>query len=181
MNDEPIQQERNPLPSQPRRLPHRIYPSSRRRVASRTYRTGYEAHATTTVNAIASIQRRPCPEQAQLQHFTTVSAADMSDTPECSICFELYDDEEHTAIRLEKTACTHVFGRPCLQEWVNSRMQNAHQCPSCRQSLSGALSTPHANAPGVEVPLDVGAHAERVRHLRHHIASRRRAAGATLL
>jgi hypothetical protein len=178
-----IQQEPNQLPSQQRRLPDRIFHGSRRRAASRIHRTGYEASVAMSANPVASSQRRRRPQQAQLHHFTTVPAADMSDTPDCSICHDPYDDDEHPAIRLDETACTHVFGRPCLQEWVNSRMQNAHRCPSCRQSLSGALSEPpRANAPAPEATFDVGAHAERVEALLlgHHTGNRRRTADAML-
>jgi hypothetical protein len=85
---------------------------------------------------------RPPPPRAQIQYFTTLSTSDATHDPECPICQEDYDDDGHTAIRLQNVPCDHVFGLGCLQEWVNSGMTNAHHCPSCRQSMSGALSYP---------------------------------------
>lgn len=82
------------------------------------------------------------PPPAQVQQFTTLLAADTSHDVECPICQEPYDDDEHPAIQLKNVACTHIFGRGCLQEWCNSGMENAHKCPSCRQSLDGALDIP---------------------------------------
>lgn len=80
------------------------------------------------------------PPKASLRHFARLPAADSTHDEECPICQESYDDKEHIAIRLDNVACDHVFGLKCLQEWVNSRMQNAHRCPSCRQSIKGALA-----------------------------------------
>lgn len=81
------------------------------------------------------------PSPAQLKHYTTLLASDSSHDVECPICQEPYDDEKHPAIQLQNVACTHVFGRSCLQEWCNSGMDNAHKCPSCRQSIEGALDS----------------------------------------
>jgi hypothetical protein len=83
---------------------------------------------------------RSMPPRAEIRHFTTLPAAGASHDQECPICQEPYDDQKHTAVRLKNVVCDHVFGLPCLQEWVNSRMQNAHRCPACRQNLRGALS-----------------------------------------
>ena len=80
------------------------------------------------------------PPPAQIQHFSTLSATDSSHDRDCPICQDPYDDDGHSAIQLQNVACTHVFGLSCLQEWVNSGMQNSHRCPSCRQSLAGALA-----------------------------------------
>ncbi|KAF2832483.1 hypothetical protein CC86DRAFT_377645 [Ophiobolus disseminans] len=92
------------------------------------------------------VDLRP-PPPAHVQHFTTLPAADSSHDADCPICHDPYDDGEHTAIQLQNVACTHVFGHCCLQEWVNSGMQNAHKCPSCRQSLAGALAVPQNRPP----------------------------------
>jgi hypothetical protein len=80
------------------------------------------------------------PPPAQVQHFSTLRASDPSHDTDCPICQDPYDDDEHPAIRPHNVSCTHVFGRGCLQEWCNSGMDNAHKCPSCRQSLAGALA-----------------------------------------
>jgi hypothetical protein len=82
------------------------------------------------------------PSPADILHCTVLSAADPSHDPECPICQDSYDDNEHVAIRLLKTVCNHVFGRKCLQEWVDSGMDNAHRCPNCRQSIAPALDLP---------------------------------------
>jgi hypothetical protein len=89
---------------------------------------------------IAAKNRKP--PAAKIQHCTVISAADPSHDPECPICQDSYDDNAHVAIKLLKTACDHVFGRNCLQQWVNSGMDNAHRCPNCRQSIAPALSLP---------------------------------------
>ncbi|EAT86816.1 hypothetical protein HBH56_152100 [Parastagonospora nodorum] len=83
--------------------------------------------------------RRP-PNPAQVQHFTTLLADDACHDKECPICQDPYNDSDHPAIRMQHVPCDHVFGLKCIQEWVNSGMQNAHLCPSCRQSITGALS-----------------------------------------
>jgi hypothetical protein len=95
---------------------------------------------------------RPPPPRAQIQYFATLSTSGATHDPECPICQEDYDDDGHTAIRLQNVPCDHVFGLGCLQEWVNSGMTNAHHCPSCRQSIAGALSKsepPRAYVPGL--------------------------------
>ncbi|KAH7093675.1 hypothetical protein FB567DRAFT_545006 [Paraphoma chrysanthemicola] len=79
------------------------------------------------------------PPRAQIEHYTPLTPSEVSEDPECSICQNLYD-EDHTAIRLQNVSCTHVFCLDCLQKWVNSGMANAHHCPSCRQSISGAVA-----------------------------------------
>ncbi|KAH7082631.1 hypothetical protein BKA63DRAFT_135543 [Paraphoma chrysanthemicola] len=79
------------------------------------------------------------PPRAQVEHYTVLTPAEVSEDPGCSICQNLYDTE-HTAIRLQNVSCTHVFCLDCLQKWINSGMANAHHCPSCRQSISGALA-----------------------------------------
>jgi hypothetical protein len=83
---------------------------------------------------------RQAPPPAQIQHFSTLLSNDSAHEPECAICQESYDDKEHTAIRLQKVNCIHVFGRSCLQQWVNSGMGNAHRCPNCRRDITAALS-----------------------------------------
>jgi hypothetical protein len=89
--------------------------------------------------------RAPLP--TQIEHFTTLPANDPAFEPECAICQEPYDDKDHAAIQLQKVNCTHVFGRSCLQQWVNSGMGNAHRCPSCRQDISAALARAVPAAP----------------------------------
>ncbi|KAF1828287.1 hypothetical protein BDW02DRAFT_574990 [Decorospora gaudefroyi] len=90
---------------------------------------------------VARAQRRK-PSTATIQKYTALPASDPSHDAECPICQEPYCDREHVAIKLQNTHCDHVFGRTCLQEWVNSGMDNAHRCPICRQSIVSALTSP---------------------------------------
>jgi len=119
------------------------------RVAASGYGAQSQSHAQSTpvvMGPIRSAQRvsRPGPRRppnpAQVQHFTALLANDASHDKECPICQDPYNDSDHPAIRMQHVPCNHVFGMKCIQEWVNSGMQNAHLCPSCRQSISGALS-----------------------------------------
>jgi hypothetical protein len=87
---------------------------------------------------VAEPRRKPPP--AIITRYTVLPASDSSHDPECPICQDAYDDDEHVAIKLLKTACNHVFGQKCLQDWVNSGMNNAHRCPNCRQSIAEALA-----------------------------------------
>jgi hypothetical protein len=82
------------------------------------------------------------PPAAPIIRCTVLLALDPSHDPECPICQDPYDDNEHVATTLLNTVCNHVFGRNCLQEWVNSGMDNAHRCPNCRQSIVEALDIP---------------------------------------
>lgn len=78
----------------------------------------------------------PMP-RARIEHFKSLPTA--KEDPECPICMEDYDGGEHCAIQLQRVSCGHIFGRKCIQEWVNSEMPNAHRCPSCRRSIGGSL------------------------------------------
>ena len=82
------------------------------------------------------------PPPATIERYIVLSASEALHNSECPICQEDYDDDQHVAIKLLETNCSHVFGRDCLQYWVNSGMQNAHFCPTCRQCIRGALSVP---------------------------------------
>jgi hypothetical protein len=100
---------------------------------------------------------RPAPLPAHVEHFTTLPTDDPTYDTDCVICQELYEENDHAAIQLQKANCSHVFGRACLQKWVNSGMGNAHRCPSCRQDIAGAFSravptAPHTTANGTELP-----------------------------
>jgi hypothetical protein len=96
------------------------------------------------IRALRATRRAP---PAQIQHFSTLPTNDPTYEPECPICQEPYNDKEHAAIRLQKVNCTHVFGRSCLQQWMNSGMGNAHRCPSCRRDITAALSRAIPAAP----------------------------------
>jgi hypothetical protein len=97
----------------------------------------------------ARVQRRTSLP-TYIEHFTALPNDESSDT-DCMICQEPYDNNEHAAIQLQNVTCTHIFGRACLQKWVNGGLTNAHRCPSCRQDISGAL----ARAASTPQPLTV--------------------------
>jgi hypothetical protein len=93
-----------------------------------------------TAEEFRTLLQRLAPPPAHIEHFTTLPADDLAIEPDCIICQEPYNNNEHAAIQLRNVTCTHIFGRTCLQKWVNSRMANSHRCPSCRQDISGALA-----------------------------------------
>ena len=68
----------------------------------------------------SAYRNRMPPTRAVIRRYTQLSAADPSHEPECPICYESYNDEDHPAIRLENVGCNHIFWRNCLREWVNS-------------------------------------------------------------
>jgi len=77
---------------------------------------------------------------ATIERYTVLSTSETLHDSECPICQEDYDDDQHVAIKLVGTHCSHVFGRNCLQDWIDSGMENTNYCPSCRQSIHGAFS-----------------------------------------
>ncbi|KAF2704666.1 hypothetical protein K504DRAFT_515897 [Pleomassaria siparia CBS 279.74] len=82
-----------------------------------------------------------CPTfRHRLENFAILSPEERAADPECPICFEDYNDTDHTAVRLGGVeGCTHVFGRGCLEEWINNGEGSARACPSCRRDLRNAL------------------------------------------
>jgi hypothetical protein len=133
----------------------RMTVAEERRLEQITQLQALRANRAARLNPFFAIHRDfvRAPLPAQIEHFTTLPANDPAFEPECAICQEPYDDKAHAAIQLQKVNCTHVFGRSCLQQWVNSGMGNAHRCPSCRQDISAALA--HA-VPTAPLPTDNG-------------------------
>jgi hypothetical protein len=133
----------------------RMTVAEERRLEQITQLQALRANRAARLNPFFAIHRDfvRAPLPAQIEHFTTLPANDPAFEPECAICQEPYDDKAHAAIQLQKVNCTHVFGRSCLQQWVNSGMGNAHRCPSCRQDISAALA--HA-VPAAPLPTDNG-------------------------
>lgn len=55
----------------------------------------------------------------------------------CAICHDPYGDS-HTPVRITGIDnCNHVFGRECLEAWLNSGQLNSNTCPMCRTLLFG--------------------------------------------
>jgi hypothetical protein len=105
--------------------------------------TAEELRTLRTLQTLRTLRtHRHChaPPPAHIEHFTALPTDNTSTAADCIICQEPYDNNEHAAIQLRNVTCTHIFGRACLQKWVNSRMANAHRCPSCRQDISGAFA-----------------------------------------
>ncbi|KAJ4300743.1 hypothetical protein N0V90_002831 [Kalmusia sp. IMI 367209] len=63
---------------------------------------------------------------------TTTPVDDYGHYQLCCICFEPYSDT-HQAFILGP--CSHVVGKLCLSNWVNSTTGNANLCPQCRAPL----------------------------------------------
>ncbi|KAF1952149.1 hypothetical protein CC80DRAFT_552583 [Byssothecium circinans] len=53
-------------------------------------------------------------------------------TEDCSICMEDYSSASHIPIKL---LCSHIFGKRCIAEWVNSTGPNSNTCALCRAQL----------------------------------------------
>jgi hypothetical protein len=50
----------------------------------------------------------------------------------CCICLEPYA-RGHRAVRVHFRACEHIFGRECLDSWLDSGSAMSHCCPICRK------------------------------------------------
>jgi hypothetical protein len=57
----------------------------------------------------------------------------LQDLDICPICTELYAHPDHLATRIPQ--CSHILGKPCLLEWLQSVHENANTCPVCRAKL----------------------------------------------
>jgi hypothetical protein len=56
----------------------------------------------------------------------------------CSICWEHFDGAggDHNAVICRTNHnCGHVFGRNCLEKWLNSKRATSNACPVCRAVL----------------------------------------------
>ncbi|KAF2008130.1 hypothetical protein P154DRAFT_528754 [Amniculicola lignicola CBS 123094] len=82
---------------------------------------------------------RPSTRTARLTRFSPVNGESLDD-PNCPICQEPYSQQgDHIAAQLQCLACSHVFGKSCLEAWANSGMMNARNCPICRRPIGGAF------------------------------------------
>lgn len=52
----------------------------------------------------------------------------------CGICYCPFDEDAHLMSCLR---CGHIFGKPCITRWLNSKPRNEKVCPICK-----ARSTP---------------------------------------
>ena len=59
----------------------------------------------------------------------------------CFICLEPFD-AAHPPTRLNAMSdpCKHIFGAPCLREWVMTASENSDSCPVCRTKMFTYIS-----------------------------------------
>jgi hypothetical protein len=58
----------------------------------------------------------------------------ISDNDECCICLDRYDDGSHQAVGVTSNRdCTHLFGRLCLEVYLESSNPRKNTCPVCRR------------------------------------------------
>jgi hypothetical protein len=50
----------------------------------------------------------------------------------CCICLDSYG-RGHSAVRVHFRTCEHIFGRECLDGWLDSGSPMSHCCPICRK------------------------------------------------
>lgn len=64
---------------------------------------------------------------------TYVVELDRSLSPNCPICFEMWSsDGPH---RVSCIPCGHVYGRSCLERWLNQCGKNTGKCPQCNRKF----------------------------------------------
>ncbi|KAL1594507.1 hypothetical protein SLS60_010267 [Paraconiothyrium brasiliense] len=63
------------------------------------------------------------------------------DDPVCGICHELFDNDQHIAVRItDVPGCVgHIFGATCFIEWITS--DSFATCPLCRTPLFADLES----------------------------------------
>jgi hypothetical protein len=65
------------------------------------------------------------------RNITHLTSPDPLSKGDCSICQEPYDDDDPPIQISNISACTHVFGRKCLETWLSDH----NTCPMCRATL----------------------------------------------
>lgn len=83
----------------------------------------------------------PWRHEYELPHHRVMAASGgLSEDPDCSICSEsLLNPARDSAVVINhggavpvwQTPCKHLFHEPCLQQWMDQRME----CPLCRKAL----------------------------------------------
>jgi len=54
-----------------------------------------------------------------------INSGETDSTEECSICLELYQEND----RIVQLTCNHIFHKDCIREWLQNKQNN---CPLCR-------------------------------------------------
>ncbi|KAF1931259.1 uncharacterized protein M421DRAFT_408773 [Didymella exigua CBS 183.55] len=66
----------------------------------------------------------------------------LSNGSECCICFDRYDDNAHGPVGITSNReCEHVFGRRCLEAYLDSANPSRNTCPVCRRKWYSRRST----------------------------------------
>jgi hypothetical protein len=65
------------------------------------------------------------------RNITHLTSSDPLSKGDCSICRESYDTDDPPIQITNISACTHVFGRKCLERWLSEN----NTCPMCRATL----------------------------------------------
>jgi hypothetical protein len=65
------------------------------------------------------------------RNITHLTSSDPLSKGDCSICREPYDADDPPIQITNISACTHVFGRKCLERWLSEN----NTCPMCRATL----------------------------------------------
>lgn len=66
--------------------------------------------------------------------FISPNPGTFSDGDECCICLDPYNEESHQAVGITSNSdCKHVFGRQCLEAYLDSTNPGRNTCPVCRR------------------------------------------------
>ncbi|KAF2623868.1 hypothetical protein BU25DRAFT_424548 [Macroventuria anomochaeta] len=79
--------------------------------------------------------------------YISTECGTLSEGDECCICLDPYDNSSHQAVGVTSNSeCGHVFGRQCLEAYLDSTNPGKNTCPVCRRKWytrrSINLSTP---------------------------------------
>ena len=88
----------------------------------------------------------------------------LSDQDLCCICLAKYDNKSHQPVSVtSNTECEHVFGRHCLDAWLDSTRPNRNTCPICRRTwyTHSPTSVPSPRDTNTSQVLEPPAHARR--------------------
>lgn len=66
--------------------------------------------------------------------FISPNPGAFSDGDECCICLDAYNEVSHQAVGITSNSdCKHVFGRQCLEAYLDSTNPGRNTCPVCRR------------------------------------------------
>ena len=78
-------------------------------------------------------RRYPTLETFRAVHIST-DCGSLYESDECCICLDPYNDSSHQAVGITSNSeCDHVFGRRCLEAYLDSSNPGKNTCPVCRR------------------------------------------------